>query len=617
MNDLSLTQRASGFAASVPLTLSLCLLAVAALLLPSLTGALEFSRASLADGECWRLLTGHLTHWNFDHFMWDLVMFAALGAICERRGRGRYAACLLAAALAIPLCVYALMPEMATYRGLSGLDSALFAMLAVLMLREKWAERDWTGTTIVAILLLGFAAKVGYEFVTLQTVFVDSAAADFIPLPLAHIVGAAVGTLAAVATMPRIWYSGEPRALARRLVSRLDDTSAANKPLDAKRSNMIRTSHACLICLGIAFQTLLIPGCLRSNSAQTVDGPEAENLIGKLSGNIVTNDSGDITVISLPSLAKHTVRKFPKSDDGIFPTIHALSGPDREGRIAYIEDYFFVKTEREERHLLKTVDLDGKNDHVVFSRPGSAMWATSAAGNGEIGSHVSLAPTGGLVAFISKVTDKQMPRVLLHVGHIEIWNIDEKTGYDTKVTALDEPISWFPNGERFAYARLVAREHLPKSAEGLEHFGNYFGEAWDEIPAIYVYDVDMRKSTFFYVGWRPVVSSNGKTVLIGGWDHDDYRWRRVNADTGESSSLILPGFAGDIIGTDDSGLVLYLGLPTTGSPIKYTKNNSPLRGPKQMLTVKVVDRQGTVFQTVIPSIDPRSNASYGPAADHR
>ena len=71
-------------------------------------------------------------------------------------------------------------------------------MLAMLMLREKWSERDWTGTTIIAILLLGFAAKVGYECLTLQTVFVDSAAADFIPLPLAHVIGAAVGTLAAL-----------------------------------------------------------------------------------------------------------------------------------------------------------------------------------------------------------------------------------------------------------------------------------------------------------------------------------------------------------------------------------------------------------------------------------
>ena len=200
MNGLSPTQRMSGLVTSVPLTLSLCLLAAAALLLPSLNGALEFSRTGLADGEYWRLLTGHLTHWNFDHFVWDVAMFAVLGVMCERRGRGRYAVCLLAAALAIPLCVYVLMPEMATYRGLSGLDSALFAMLAVLMLREKWAERDWTGTTIVAILLLGFAAKIGYECLTLQTVFVDSAAADFIPVPLAHVVGAAVGALA---TWPR------------------------------------------------------------------------------------------------------------------------------------------------------------------------------------------------------------------------------------------------------------------------------------------------------------------------------------------------------------------------------------------------------------------------------
>lgn len=48
----------------------------------------------------------------------------------------------------------------------------------------------------------------------------------------------------------------------------------------------------------------------------------------------------------------------PKDD----PTIHALSGPDAEGRVGYIEDHFFVEDKKDQRHLLKVLRLDGTQD---------------------------------------------------------------------------------------------------------------------------------------------------------------------------------------------------------------------------------------------------------------
>ena len=179
--------------------------------------------------------------------------------------------------------------------------------------------------------------------------------------------------------------------------------------------------------------------------------------------------------------------------------------------------------------------------------------------------------------------------------------------------ALDKPISWFPDGKRFAYTKLVARKELSEQAKGMEQFGTYFGRAWDEVPTIYIFDVDSRKSTFLYVGWRPVVSCDGKTVLVGGWGREDFAWRVVDANTGDSSPLAsLPGIAGDIIAAPAAELIVYWGLPTTGTPIKYTTGNSPLRGPKLMLSIKVADRKAATFQTIIPYIDPRSCISYGP-----
>jgi hypothetical protein len=57
--------------------------------------------------------------------------------------------------------------------------------------------------------------------------------------------------------------------------------------------------------------------------------------------------------------------------------------------------------------------------------------------------------------------------------------------------------------------------------------------------------------------------------------------------------------------------VIYWGLPTAGTNIAYTKNNSPLSGPKEMLTIKIAEINTTKFQTIVPYIDPRKAVSFG------
>jgi membrane associated rhomboid family serine protease len=54
-------------------------LAVAVYLSPAATAVLEYDRAAVAAGEIWRLLTGHLTHWSFDHLFWDVLGLAIPG----------------------------------------------------------------------------------------------------------------------------------------------------------------------------------------------------------------------------------------------------------------------------------------------------------------------------------------------------------------------------------------------------------------------------------------------------------------------------------------------------------------------------------------------------------
>ncbi len=100
------------------------LLVMLAALSPSVTHTWEFDRAAIAEGQLWRLLTGHLTHWNFDHLGWDLATFLGLSIICLQRSPRSTIACWFGSALAISLCIWQWQPEIFLYRGLSGIDSA-------------------------------------------------------------------------------------------------------------------------------------------------------------------------------------------------------------------------------------------------------------------------------------------------------------------------------------------------------------------------------------------------------------------------------------------------------------------------------------------------------------
>jgi rhomboid family GlyGly-CTERM serine protease len=167
---------------------ALAVAAIALQLLPAeVAAALQFDRDALAGGACWRLVTAHLTHFDGNHLAWDVGVFVALGWTSERAAPRTTARALLAAAVAITLAVWAWQPQFATYRGLSGLDCTLFALRTADLLRHQRTLPRLAG----GVALVGLAGKCGFEHVTSATVFAGGAGYD--PVPLAHVVGAAVG----------------------------------------------------------------------------------------------------------------------------------------------------------------------------------------------------------------------------------------------------------------------------------------------------------------------------------------------------------------------------------------------------------------------------------------
>jgi len=145
------------------------------------------------DASLLRVLTCHFTHWSFEQLAWDALAFTALGVACARRNARATHATLLASLLLIPVAVFALAPEVGAYRGLSGLASALFALLLALERRRL----TWPVVTFAIL----FAAKLAFEAITGGAVFANDMGDNVVAVPVAHLAGALLGVIAGVAVI--------------------------------------------------------------------------------------------------------------------------------------------------------------------------------------------------------------------------------------------------------------------------------------------------------------------------------------------------------------------------------------------------------------------------------
>ncbi|MBC8038931.1 MAG: rhombosortase [Opitutaceae bacterium] len=184
------------------LTLTFAALAVAVHCLPALTLGWQFDRAAVAHGQLWRFFTAHLTHFGTDHLRWDLLAFVVLGAMVERISRSAFLVTLALSAALITLGVWVAQPQFTTYRGLSGIDSALFGFVVAHLIAEGRRARHGFSLAVGSLALAGFTAKCVFELVTHTTVFVETTG-DFAPVPLAHLLGLLAGAAASgVSALP-------------------------------------------------------------------------------------------------------------------------------------------------------------------------------------------------------------------------------------------------------------------------------------------------------------------------------------------------------------------------------------------------------------------------------
>jgi rhomboid family GlyGly-CTERM serine protease len=142
--------------------------------------------------ERWQWLTSHLTHWSWGHLLWDLGAFIVLSIVCLRALPARYPLALAFAAALIPLEIRLLEPQFTSYRGLSGLDSALFGLVVAAL----WRTQTSLPRLLAVLGACGLVGKTGFELLTGATLFAPEEPVLYLPIPSAHLTGFVAGLLA-------------------------------------------------------------------------------------------------------------------------------------------------------------------------------------------------------------------------------------------------------------------------------------------------------------------------------------------------------------------------------------------------------------------------------------
>lgn len=177
------------------LTLATAALVVAIFILPGAGESLAWERNAGGFTSWVTALTAHLTHWDLSHLCFDLLAWIVLGSMLEMHARRLWVLTIGLSAPLVSLFVLLAAPDVLIYRGLSGLDSALFITTA-LMILDRARQQEDRGMAWIAIgSILALLAKIAWEWATGSPVFARGG--DFTAVPQAHLAGAAAGWVAA------------------------------------------------------------------------------------------------------------------------------------------------------------------------------------------------------------------------------------------------------------------------------------------------------------------------------------------------------------------------------------------------------------------------------------
>jgi rhomboid family GlyGly-CTERM serine protease len=139
--------------------LAITLAAVVVQLDPGSQSSLIYDRTAVAQGEIWRLWTGHLVHFGWPHFIADAGLFLILGRLLERQHPVACYVSLIGMPLAIALAMYWGDPAMIRYGGLSAVNFGLLVFLALQGWQRNWIDWFWPVVFSIYVLEIVVEAK--------------------------------------------------------------------------------------------------------------------------------------------------------------------------------------------------------------------------------------------------------------------------------------------------------------------------------------------------------------------------------------------------------------------------------------------------------------------------
>jgi rhomboid family GlyGly-CTERM serine protease len=164
-------------------TLGICGAALVVFAAPQLAASLVYQREAIANGEPWRLVTGHLVHFSGEHLLKDLLGLLVAGTLLEQRDHRLFALLCIGSAALIGVALYAAEPHMLAYGGLSGVVVAAFTCLTL-----QGASEPGPYGRLCRVVLVGLAAKIAFELA-----LGPRPSSGFTLVPLSHAVGGLAG----------------------------------------------------------------------------------------------------------------------------------------------------------------------------------------------------------------------------------------------------------------------------------------------------------------------------------------------------------------------------------------------------------------------------------------
>lgn len=127
-----------------------------------------FDRLAIAQGDWWRLITGHWVHSDLTHATWDITALVLLGALFETRLRWRLPLVLLLTSVGVDVWLWWGDPALLYYCGLSGILNGLL----IVGLLHLWRD---TRHPVVLLTGVGALLKIVVEINTGQSLLTQTA----------------------------------------------------------------------------------------------------------------------------------------------------------------------------------------------------------------------------------------------------------------------------------------------------------------------------------------------------------------------------------------------------------------------------------------------------------